>query len=189
MSETWRIVLADGTVVPLVISGGPGDGGWWVAHVEGHGIDFGTGDTIGAAVVHCAAAMDYDVREILAPGESTRAEALAAAEREREAARANRDTAKRRARVLVRHLGAERSAAARAVAAARAEGVAEGMEAAARVADGAAAALRRERMDHHVDCVAFRSGGACPECDSYGERAEALDDAATAIRAAAKGGV
>jgi hypothetical protein len=144
MSETWRIVLADGTVVPVVVSEDPGLGDWWRARVEGYDVHHGLGETSGAAVTGCAGGMFYNAREIVPPGELTRAEAIAAA---------------------------------------RAEGVAEGMERAAVICEDVQLVEISESEKRRA------VAGEGTWVDRPLERSDGARYCAAAIRAAAKGGV
>lgn len=78
-AETWRVVLADGSVREVVVT--QHESGQWLARVPGvwgeeHGV------TPASAVTRLVLSVGWALREILAPGEPTRAEAVAA-ERER----------------------------------------------------------------------------------------------------------
>lgn len=78
MAETWRVVLASGEVREVDVI--PQDGGRWAAsgrHLRGAGFGGSREEAIARWLT-----MNGDVREILAPGELTRAEAIAAARRE-----------------------------------------------------------------------------------------------------------
>lgn len=78
MAETWRVVLASGEVREVDVI--PQDGGRWAAsgrHLRGAGFGGSREEAIARWLT-----MNGDVREILAPGEITRAELRAQAFRE-----------------------------------------------------------------------------------------------------------
>lgn len=87
MVETRRVVLVDGSVLDLIVTQ---HGARCVVSAAGV-VGFATADDVDEAVVRFAAALRPAVREILAPGEPTRAELvaqLAAVTRERDVLRA-----------------------------------------------------------------------------------------------------
>ena len=88
MVETWRVVLASGEVRSCVVEGhdlGAAEGVRW--RVRG-AVRATTGWSARAAVVDHIAAVGLPAVEILAPGEPTRAEAVAAVAAERDDLRA-----------------------------------------------------------------------------------------------------
>lgn len=83
MAETWRVVLADGSVREVIVTE---DAGLWTAHCEGCATFSHASPTLAVrALVRGFLGASFDVREILSPGEPTRAE-LVAFERGRDAA-------------------------------------------------------------------------------------------------------
>lgn len=74
MAETWRVVLADGSVREVRVEISP-DGRVWAESADGAAE--GAGADARLAVMRVARFLGVSVREILAPGEPTRAEAVA----------------------------------------------------------------------------------------------------------------
>lgn len=85
-TATWRVVLDSGAIGCLGV--GDAGGGW---HDVG-GRQYHPATPLRAAIAHAAWERDWAVVEILAPGELTRAEALAAAQRAATFAETERDT-------------------------------------------------------------------------------------------------
>lgn len=81
MAETWRVVLASGEVLS-VEAWTDADGVPWARHRTTYGEDLACHHTQREAVTRAVALAFPSITEILAPGEPTRAEAVAA-ERER----------------------------------------------------------------------------------------------------------
>jgi hypothetical protein len=71
--ETWRVVLADGSVRRVEVRAFEYQG----RHICWTANRHATGGSKGAAVVRWARNLSLDAREILAPGDPTRAELLA----------------------------------------------------------------------------------------------------------------
>lgn len=76
MTETWRVALASGEVREVVVEY---NGVQWRTFVDDY---FGWGRAPQSAVAAVVGMHGWPVAEILAPGEPTRAEAIAAARRE-----------------------------------------------------------------------------------------------------------
>ena len=157
--QTWRVVLATGEVREVVAE--PTASGRWTAVAEGMGR--GYGDTAKAAAWR---ALDghMGVREILAPGEPTRAELTAE----------------------VAHLRAE-NATLRASTDAAVDGVRAMLSEALRVArEEGAAALRSALVDHFQARIAYlipwANAEAVPDGEiGGGEMTGAMNEAAVAL--------
>lgn len=168
MVETWRVVLASGEVLS-VEAWTDADGVPWARHRTTYGEDLACHHTQREAVTRAVALAFPAITEILAPGEPTRAEAVAAVAAERDDARAEVETLRAEA-ALMREI----IAAPDLVAEVRR------LTAALQIARREGAEAMRERAANVCERMVV---GGCAWSEEQATAARALLDAAGNVRA------